>query len=72
MWSTERAGERMNAMDQGVQRAVEAVVEAWTVEGPNPKHHRLWQQRVMEEWPTLAIAIINLVHSVEFPHQPKP
>lgn len=52
-------------MDQDVQRAVQAVVEAWTMEGPNPKHHRLWQQRVMEEWPTLAAAIINLVHSVK-------
>lgn len=65
MRCTDRAGGRMNAMDQDVQRAVQAVVEAWTMEGPNPKHHRLWQQRVMEEWPTLAAAIINLVHSVK-------
>lgn len=42
-------------------RLVQAVINAWTVEGINPRHHRVAQARLRKEWPTLANAIEALV-----------
>lgn len=34
--------------------------EAWLNEGPVPKYHRDWQDRLHREWPTLAAALDSL------------
>lgn len=40
---------------------MQAVINAWRVEGPSPTLHREWQNRLIHYWPTLAKAVINLV-----------
>jgi hypothetical protein len=39
----------------------EAVLRAWTEEGFNPEWHKMWQDRLRIEWPTLYEAIIALI-----------
>lgn len=47
------------------EKAIKDVVDAWTVEGPDPAYHVQWQQRLAEPrpngWPALAKAVQRLV-----------
>ena len=36
---------------------VQAVIDAWTVEGPVPEYHRAAQDRLRRDWPVLADAL---------------
>lgn len=40
---------------------INAVVSAWTIEGPAPFVHRIAKNQLTKEWPTLANAVRELV-----------
>lgn len=45
------------------QQAADAVIRAWTDPGINRAYHEMWQERLTNEWPTLARAIRDLVRA---------
>lgn len=45
-----------------VVREVDAVVSAWTVEGPHPPHHRAEKRGLFKSWPALANALDALAN----------
>jgi hypothetical protein len=45
----------------GLHRAVARVVSAYVVEGTHPPTHRAEVERLRREWPTLAVALDDLV-----------
>lgn len=55
------------------KRAIDAVVDAWTVPGIDPAHHANWQAALSapspQGWPVLARAV---KHLVEVEQQPEP
>lgn len=50
------AGELQARRDEAAQQ----VVDAWLIEGPNPKIHRKAKQRLAKDWPVLARAVERL------------
>lgn len=44
--------------------ALTQVNDAWTDEGPVPAYHRAAKARLMESWPTLAVALDRLAQAV--------
>jgi hypothetical protein len=40
---------------------IEMIVRAWVEPGPHPEVHRFQQQRLRDEWPSLARAVELLV-----------
>jgi hypothetical protein len=48
-----------------VLAAVEQIQDAWTVPGPVPEYHRAMQNQLLQEWPTLALAVMNLNRAIE-------
>lgn len=42
---------------RGWDDPLRAILDAWFNPGINPEYHRMWQDRLRAEWPTLARAI---------------
>lgn len=54
--------ERPGWMSNDNQEQVQAVVDAWNVEGPQPFIHRKAKKRLKEDWPYLHTAISELAN----------
>lgn len=48
-------------MTAGTDPLVQAVIDAWVVEGPHPEFHRQAKNRLRDDWPTLSRAIVELI-----------
>lgn len=64
----------MNVMPKGIRKydhlpPVEAIVQAWTIEGPQPLYHNAAKNAVAQAMPLLARAIERLVKET---HDHKP
>lgn len=43
---------------------IQAVIDAWTVPGPQPEYHYAAQRRLRIEWPALAQALDKMVEAI--------
>lgn len=56
-------------MPNAIRTAVDKVVDAWTIPGPDPAEHYAWQELLKQPspqgWPMLAKAVQELVAAVQ-------
>ena len=56
-------------MSKEIDKAAQAVVNAWVVSGINPAYHRLQQIHLREHWPRMFLAILALVKAARESHE---
>lgn len=48
---------------QRFDRAIQAVIDAWNIEGRAPAFHEAAKRKLAKEWPTLFKAVKNLAEN---------
>lgn len=56
-------------MSEEIDKAAQAVVNAWVDSGINPAYHRIQQARLRDDWPVMFKAIYALVKATMESHE---